>query len=90
MTNEQVTILQSVFDVAKKNGFRPILIDDNDQGVNDLIFSHAFAKALWGDEEHYNNGLLISLSPAWKYHLQRLVLAEDRVKYLKESIEKGN
>jgi hypothetical protein len=86
MTNEQVTVLQSIFDKAKKNGFRPILIDDNDQGVNDLIFSHEFAKAIWGEEEHYNNGLLISLTPAWQYHLQRLVLAEDRIAYLKETV----
>lgn len=64
-----------------------------------IIFSHDFAKALWGEEPHYIHGgyfsekdwhpdnvpMPVSYSH-WQYHLQNMVIAEDPIKYLGESI----
>jgi hypothetical protein len=58
-----------------------------------LIFDHDFAKALWGEEDIL---LEYQLPPAshvtdrfimesWQYHLQRMVIAEDPIKYLGEN-----
>ena len=40
----------------------------------DIIFSHDFAKAFWGDGPPD--------LPAWKHHLQQIVLKKDPIKYL--------
>lgn len=68
--------------------------------ITRIIFDHDFAKALWGDEpithaiakKSLKPGLVsaddlygLQNSPAWKFHLQQLVLAEDRILYLKEN-----
>lgn len=61
----------------------------------DLIFSHEFAKALWGDKNEVinfysnpdNTGDVIDFRlPAWRRHLIYMVLSEDPVKYLGENI----
>lgn len=62
--------------------------------VNDVIFDHDFAKALWGHEpvgasvaydytngRHYNTPV-----PKWEAYLQQMVIAEDPIKYLGENI----
>lgn len=50
-----------------------------------LIFDHNFAKALWGGEV-----TVIPDDPYtrvnWKYHLQRMVIADDPIKYLESAI----
>jgi hypothetical protein len=46
-----------------------------------VIFNHDFAKALWGEvpeKRVYPYG--------WKQHLQRMVIADDPIKYLGEHI----
>lgn len=55
--------------------------------LNELIFNHDFAEALWGNESSvqdfrvkYNN------SVPWIYHLQQMVIAENPIKYLGENI----
>lgn len=65
---------------------------------NDLIFSHDFAKAFWGEEPYikfnsyekldgqfYEHGYKMSF---WQYHLQQLVLLpeNERIKYLEKFI----
>lgn len=80
--------------------------------LEEIIFSHDFAKAFWGEEKIYciasygchpthnyddedsgdpyydgNNDTDKSIPtriPAWQYHLQQMVLEEDKVKYLKK------
>lgn len=58
----------------------------------DLIFNHNFAKALWGEElargfEGNNLGQTWQYhKPAWKYHLQQMVIADDPIKYLGEHL----
>lgn len=57
-----------------------------------VIFNHDFAKALWGhvnmvrygeDKYPYADDQLI---PAWQYHLQQMVIADDPIKYLGSNI----
>jgi hypothetical protein len=64
-----------------------------------LFFSHDFAKALWGEGEvcmicgvgpddkvaHKDYDPEIPV-PAWYFHLQQMVIAEDPIKYLGENI----
>ncbi len=48
-----------------------------------LIFDHAFAKAFWKNTPQKNN---VKMEP-WRYHLQRMVLAVEPIKYLALSLE---
>lgn len=51
-----------------------------------IIFSHDFAKAFFGEKEYirkYEDG--IKIEPiAWQYHLQQMVLEENKLKYLEK------
>ena len=56
----------------------------------DLIFSHDFAKAFWGekiwgeliDDPRYKN--TIKNLEAWEYHLREMVLEEEPLKYIEK------
>ncbi len=58
------------------------------------LFSHDFAKALWGDggkwiTRHFTpTGLQLTGQevPYWKVHLQQMVIADDPLAYLAENI----
>jgi len=61
----------------------------------DIIFSHDFAKAFWGEEKvptsdnliMEKNGTIkgnISYRPAWKAHIQRMVLEKEPLKYIEK------
>lgn len=70
--------------------------------VPELIFSHKFAKALWGKEpDHHDpnaigtpvfgkNGEIEAVLAEhlynWSYHLQQMAIAEDPIKYLGANI----
>jgi hypothetical protein len=68
--------------------------------VNELLFNHDFAKALWGEippiETHqelnrFNDNMDLKFryvqgTTMWEYHLQQMVIAEDPIKYLGEHI----
>lgn len=76
--------------------------DDYDSlSVNDIIFSHNFAKALWGEE-----GVPLRLYWAreyplgsggpdedyyegvmWQFHLQQMVVADDAIEYLGDHLD---
>ena len=55
---------------------------------NDIIFSHDFAKAFWGNKPHKIikgngvGGFNYFMGENWEYHLQQLVLEEDPISYL--------
>ncbi len=58
-----------------------------------LLFNHDFAKALWGEDLVQNLDYRQSITsdvawvfPAWQYHLQQMVIADDPIKYLGENI----
>ena len=91
MTNEQ--ILRQAIEKAKKNGFKFEVIvpcyglECFGRKINALmkvyhqiIFSHDFAKAFWGDELDYDPEGIAS----WRPHLQRMVLFEEPLQYLKK------
>ena len=54
--------------------------------VEELIFNHDFAKALWGEEWPINQAFKRLGMPWWKENLQQMVLAPDPIKYLGENI----
>jgi hypothetical protein len=68
--------------------------DHGDLSVNDLIWRHDFAKALWGTEPRYvqysvSTGKIEASTVAtyeWQYHLQNMVISEDPIEYLGQNI----
>ena len=59
------------------------------QSIGDLVFSHKFAKAFWGEDEQINTGIpghsvCVHIQDLWEYHLQQMVLEEDPIQYLKQ------
>lgn len=52
--------------------------------LNSIIFSHDFAKALWGTKIHQTS--YEDFPEEWQYHLQQMVIAEDPIKYLGEHL----
>lgn len=51
-----------------------------EHSVNDIIFSHDFATALWGEQKAF------SLERGWQSHLQQMVVADDPIEYLRENL----
>lgn len=54
----------------------------SDMSLRDIIFNHGFAKSFWGSEM-----MLPDLDPAWKHHLQQMVLKENPITYLKKFLK---
>lgn len=50
--------------------------------MNDIIFSHDFAKAFFGDKEFRYDKHTEEKLVAWQFRLQEMVLEKNRVKYL--------
>lgn len=106
MTNQQ--ILEKAIQKATNGGWDPkkgLKLAAESSLVSGLtvieasplyIFSHDFAKALWGQEigqdmksitDHTSREQYIrSLVPAWQFHLQMMVIADDPIKYLGENL----
>lgn len=60
-----------------------------DLQINDIIYNHDFAKALWGGCKFCNPsaGRFTKDHPNhWHYHLQQMVIADDPIKYLSENL----
>ena len=59
----------------------------NDDKHLSIIFSHDFAKAIWGEEDiihvDMENGKTESHMKIWQWHLQQMVLCEEPLQYLK-------
>lgn len=60
-----------------------------------IIFNHDFAKALWGEGAVDSNGNVSQIEvgderviykPIYLWHLQRMVIAENPLEYLKENL----
>ncbi|HLD98253.1 MAG TPA: hypothetical protein VI815_02925 [Candidatus Nanoarchaeia archaeon] len=62
-------------------------IDDHHSHIP-LIFSHDFAKAFWGTNLHdttkYGEQGLQFTEQEWEYHLKKMVLYKDPIKYLEQ------
>lgn len=114
MTNKQV--LELAVEKATTSGWKIPMdnyevcdgyIHGNERGgdsriwIADLIFSHDFAKALWGEKiqpytlasptgsSFLDTELLdVHELPAWKFHLQQMVITDDPIKYLGDNMPK--
>jgi len=96
MTNEE--ILKKAIERAIDNGWKegkeiwfvgdsPFKQLDGDNFVphEEVIFNHNFAKAFFGED--IKKGICgEEKEEPWKYHLQRLVLESDPIKYLERFI----
>jgi hypothetical protein len=80
LTDEE--ILKQVIDKAVKNGYEvPIY---NNPKPYDIIFSHEFCKAYFGEEKQFMDCCkeYDCETILWKYHIKQLALSEDRLGYL--------
>jgi len=99
MKNEEV--LKQAIEKALNNGWKKKNITFNPKvGAYEMIFSHDFAKAFWGEEEIcpdcgkkeecYCTNLDLYMFPRkekeWEFHLQVMVLEKDPIQYLKKFI----
>jgi hypothetical protein len=89
MTNQQ--ILEKAIKKAELNGWSGIAIPNSFlYGYLTfplIIFSHDFAKALWGEDRYEvgtdHNQIKVH---GWKWHLKNMVVAEDPINYLGENM----
>ncbi len=98
MTNEQ--ILKKAIEKAEENiidsykdGVVVAVLDrehpeikrwENSESVNTIIFSHDFAEAFWKELTRKMPDTEGEIVPAWKSHLQQMVLEEDKLKYIEK------
>ena len=98
MTNQQK--LTKLIEIAVENGyetliFRPkervvsLLIGDM-YAVAGLLFSHDFAKAIWGewknDEQAWDEDCYSPMNISrWQHHLQQAVISDDPLEYYWEN-----
>lgn len=57
----------------------------------ELFYNHDFAKALWGDNDDDRMVIIGETNwrkwpLPWQYHLQKMVIADDPIKYLGDNI----
>ena len=96
------TLEKNGYDVVSE-GYLPAFIEQmNNEKVqtllharrHEIIFSHKFAKAFWGDvkmididgEKHHTDTPYWCMEH-WQYHLQTMVLEEDPIQYLKQFLD---
>lgn len=79
MNNE--TILRKAIMKAEKNGFKRFdweRVYDSVVPINNVIFSHDFAKAFWEDQDGARG------YKGWELGLQQMVLEEEPLKYIEK------
>jgi hypothetical protein len=54
--------------------------------IEELIYNHEFAKALFGEKEVEYLGMKMPLSKAWEWHLQQMVVSDDPIRYLRDNL----
>lgn len=102
MSNQEILekAIQKAIDSGYKHSLIPEwTVEDIVRHGEYDIFNHDFAKALWGESRGYvripvvmgfkgnNLGQTYQFhEPAWQYHLQNMVIAEDPIKYLGENL----
>lgn len=94
-------ILKKAIERAVKKGFECKnwqVLDFEGYKAKWIIYQHDFAKAFWGTEKNVEIGVFDSdpdddidspveyTDEIWKYHLQQMVLEENRISYLKRFI----
>jgi hypothetical protein len=73
--------LEMFFEEIEKPGINESIIAS---AMLPLIYSHEFARAIWGLSDHVEiiEGKVQSATPAWKHQLCQMVLSEDPLLYL--------
>lgn len=67
--------------------------DGETMAVEEVIFNHDFAKALWGEElnlgqnEYHRNNITSYPLYEWQWKLTQMVIADDPIKYLGEHLD---
>lgn len=84
MTDKEIIVAA----IKKHTGLVDILLLERNQYF-DIIFSHKFAKAFWGEELTQTKDMVIwseiaGQMKAWEYHLQQMVLEKNPIKYLEK------
>ncbi len=51
-----------------------------------VIFSHEFAEAFWGKSDYLDPDIAYYI-PAWQYHLSKMVLEKEPLKYLEKFLK---
>ena len=81
-TMSNAEVLDRAIATANANGWKgSVVYPDVYRSPEQLIYSHDFARALWGKEAP-NNHCKIAGVDMWQYHLQQMVIADDPVSYL--------
>jgi hypothetical protein len=94
-------VIEKVISIAQGNGWsgNPELNVELGNSYYRVIFDHEFAKALFGEQYFVDKHELTDFTSSeydyhfgkvhheWQYHLQQLVLSEDRIDYLRKFIE---
>jgi len=78
------------------DGIHPVFIEIPEISIyRHLIFSHEFAKAFWGEKEYTEQSEEMKKRKMiggtrfvgnWRYHLSKMVLEEESLKYLEKFI----
>lgn len=83
-------ILKKIIKKAVDKGYKPVK-NLKDSTYYDIIFSHEFAKAFWGEkakEEHimrYSDIIINQKNIVrWKYYLQKMALQKKPLEYLED------
>lgn len=93
MDNDRPILLRAI-DKARANGWNGPSYEDymhfDSIRLNDIIYSHDFAKALWNgttNQSQFVEGVYDE-QPIynWQHHLKQMVVAADPIKYLGENI----
>lgn len=58
-----------------------------DKSLYEIIFSHSFAKAFWGEEQIVNPEHFDHMLAKWQYHLQVMVVQENPLQYLAKFLD---
>jgi len=88
-----VEALEKAIDIAVRNGWH--WLGDNYVDYSTIIYDKDFARSLWGDEELivWADDRRLETLPAYKKHLQNMVIAENPLAYLRDNLpeeENGN
>ena len=96
MTNQ--AIIRRAIKKAEQNGLDIHSIDTEHEYA--IIFSHTFAKALFGTRQPTIDGSPIEMQDgtkykltlaitqeAWQYHLQQMVISPDPIRYLEQFLD---
>ena len=75
LSHKGLAVIHKEFEENNSHGW------DTFVSLESIIFNHDFAKAFWGEER---NTLKSGASAIWEYHLSKMVLEKEPLKYLEK------